>query len=109
MPTLELLDSAIVDLQKVQSGRLRGHRRDAAEAADLSMAAQVGIARAHLQAGRLAEASAAAAQVPGSFAYYLLHLDDSSNRALGNPMWGFSEARISLVDPARVPGHGRCR
>src|SRR5690606_1510856 len=61
------------------------------------MAAQVGIARAHLQAGRKAEAAAAAAVVPDDFVYELWHLDDAANRALGNYVWAFSDARISLV------------
>jgi hypothetical protein len=99
MTTVELLDSAIADLQMVRTvaGGVTG--ANAAAAAQLSMAAQVHIARAHLQAGRRSEASAAAAQVPADFKYELWHLDDSSNRALGNRVWSFSEARISLVVP----------
>ena len=96
---MELLDSAIVDLQKVKSVAQGVTGDECGRSRRPAMAAQVGIARAHLQAGRAGEASAAAAQVPESFAYYLLHLDDSSNRSLGNPVWGFSEARISLVVP----------
>lgn len=99
MDTVELLDSAIVNLQNVQTVAQGVTGADAADAAELAMAAQVGIARAHLQAGRASAAATAAAQVPESFAFYLLHLDDSSNRSLGNSVWGFSEARISLVVP----------
>jgi hypothetical protein len=94
MTVAALLDSAIVHLRKAQEVA------DAAggdEAEAMWMAAQVGIARAHLQAGRNAEASAAAAVVPDDFQYDLLHLDDASNRGLGNHIWGYSEARISLV------------
>jgi hypothetical protein len=92
----QMLDSAIVRLNKVReiTATLTG-----TEASALGTAAQVGIARAHLQAGRKAEASAAAAQVPADFVYNLLHIDDPSNRALGNDIWSFSEARISLVVP----------
>lgn len=99
MSAVELLDSAIVDLEKVKTVAQGVTGADAAEAADLAMAAQVGIARAHLQAGRLSQASAAASSVPESFEFWFWHLDDSSNRALGNTVWSFSEARISLVVP----------
>jgi starch-binding outer membrane protein, SusD/RagB family len=92
----QIMDSAIVRLTKVReiTGTLSG-----GDATSLGTAAQVGIARAHLQAGRKAEASAAAALVPANFVYNLLHLDDPSNRALGNDIWSYSEARISLVVP----------
>ena len=99
MSTVELLDAAIADLEMVRTVAAGVSGENAADAADLAMAAQVHIARAHLQAGRLAEASAAAAQVPADFLYELWHMDDSSNRALGNDVWSFSEARISLVVP----------
>jgi hypothetical protein len=95
MSSNELLDSAIVDYQKVQeiAAQVSG-----TEAQQLSMAAQVGIARAHLQAGRPAEAAAAAALVtPDTFHYDFIRIDNSSQRALGNGVWSFSEARISLV------------
>src|SRR5690606_3438089 len=94
MTVAELLDSAIVHLTTAQQVADAAGR---AEADALWMAAQVGIARAHLQAGRAAQASAAAALVPDDFEYRLLHLDDASNRGLGNHIWGYSEARISLV------------
>ena len=89
-----LLDSAIIDLTKA---RTIANASTGDEAQDLAMAAQVGIARAHLQAGRRSEAAAAAALVPDDFVYSLWHLDDANNRALGNYVWSFSEARISLV------------
>jgi hypothetical protein len=99
MDTNQLLDEAIADLEMAQTVAAQVTGEDAAEAQALSMAAQVHIARAHLQAGRAGEAAAAAAQVPDGFVYEWLHLDDSSNRALGNDVWSFSEARISLVVP----------
>jgi hypothetical protein len=89
-----LLDSAITHLQQAKTV---AEAAGGSDADDLALAAQVGIARAHLQAGRRAEASAAAAAVPADFVFELLHLDDASNRALGNYVWSFSEARISLV------------
>ena len=96
METNELLDAAIADLEMVRTVAAGVSGQDAA---DLAMAAQVHIARAHLQAGRRSEASAAAALVPADFNFELWHMDDSSNRALGNDVWSFSEARISLVVP----------
>jgi hypothetical protein len=99
MSVVELLDAAIADLEMVRTVAQGIQGDDAADAADLAMAAQVHIARAHLQAGRPAQASAAAASVPADFHFELWHLDDSSNRALGNDVWSFSEARISLVVP----------
>jgi hypothetical protein len=89
-----LLDSAIIDLTKA---RTVAQASSGNEAADLAMAAQVGIARAHLQAGRASAAAQAASAVPDDFVFELWHLDDPNNRALGNYVWSFSEARISLV------------
>lgn len=94
MSSSQLLDSAIVDLQRAQT---IANAVTGAAAADLSMAAQVAIARAHLQAGRAAQAASAANAVPAAFEYNALHMDDPSARSLGNQIWGFSEARISLV------------
>jgi len=99
METTMLLDSAIADLQRAQAAAAGVSGADAAEAQAISMAAQVHIARAHLQAGRASQASAAAASVPADFEYFLWHMDDASNRSLGNDIWSFSEARISLVVP----------
>lgn len=94
MTTNALLDSAIHDLKMVQeiAGKVSG-----TEAANMSMAAQVGIARALLQQGKKAEASTEAAKVPADFRYDLIRIDNSSNRNLGNQVWMFSESRISLV------------
>jgi hypothetical protein len=83
-----------VDFKKVQEV---GTGLAGTEAANLSMAAQVGIARAHLQAGRRAEASAAAASVPATFVYNILHIDNATQRSLGNQTQSWSESRISLV------------
>jgi hypothetical protein len=96
MTTQQLLDSAIADLRKVQevAAKVPGNP---AEAQNLSSAAQVGIARALLQLGRKAEASAEAGKVAATFNYNLLRVDNSSNRNLGNQVWAFSESRISLV------------
>jgi hypothetical protein len=94
-----LLDSAIVDLQMVRTIAASVTGNNAAAAAALATAAQVHIARAYLQKGDRSAASAAAGQVPADFHFELWHMDDSSNRSLGNDVWSFSEARISLVVP----------
>jgi starch-binding outer membrane protein, SusD/RagB family len=90
-----LLDTAIVRLTK--ASQIAGGETGT-EATDLKWASTVGIARAQLQLGRKSAASATAASVPASFEYDLLHLDDPSNRnRLGNRVFSFSNARISLV------------
>jgi len=89
-----LLDSAIDRLSKAATV---ANAAGGSEAADIAMATNVLIARAHLQAGRKSQASQFAGQVPASFEYNFLHLDDASNRRLGNDVWSYSEARISLV------------
>jgi len=89
-----LLDSAIDRLTKAATV---ANASSGSEAADLAMATNVLIARAHLQAGRKSQASQFAGQVPASFEFNFLHLDDASNRRLGNDIWSFSESRISLV------------
>jgi hypothetical protein len=94
MTTVQLLDSAIADLSTTKT---IAEATGGSDALDLAMAAQVLIARAHLQAGRGAQAAAAAAVVPDDFVFELWHLDDANNRALGNNIWSFSFARISLV------------
>jgi starch-binding outer membrane protein, SusD/RagB family len=97
MSTVELLDSAIVEFKKVQTIAASVTGTTATEAGNLSTSAQVGIARALLQAGRKAEASAAAALVPAAFNYNLTFIDNSTQRSLGNTVWSWSESRISLV------------
>jgi hypothetical protein len=100
MNTVALLDSAINDLtnaQTVIAGLTGLTTAQTTEANNLTRSAQVGIARAHLQAGRKAQAAAAAAAVPAGFSYSILHIDNSTQRSLGNQVWSYSESRISLV------------
>ncbi|MDP2954989.1 MAG: hypothetical protein Q8N53_01095, partial [Longimicrobiales bacterium] len=95
--TAQMLDLAIERLKTAQSeaAKLTG-----AEATGLAGAAQVGIARAQLQAGRKAEAVAAAKLVAGSFNYEFKYVDDAANRGrVGNNVWNFTTARQSLVVP----------
>jgi hypothetical protein len=97
LTTVQALDTAVARLTRARTiaAALTG-----TEATNIATASLVGIARAHLQAGRRTEASAAAAQVSASFVFNLLHMDDPANRArLGNRMWNWSESRISLVVP----------
>jgi hypothetical protein len=100
MNTVALLDSAISDLtnaQTVIAGLTGLTSAQTTEANNLKNSAQVGIARAHLQAGRKAEAAAAAALVPAGFSYSILHIDNSTQRSLGNQIWSYSESRIAIV------------
>jgi starch-binding outer membrane protein, SusD/RagB family len=96
MTSAQVLDTAIARLTKANeiAKGLTG-----TEASNIATASLVGIARAHLQNGRKAQASTFAAQVPSNFVFNLLHMDDPSNRGLGNTLWSYSEARISLVTP----------
>jgi hypothetical protein len=96
MTTAALLDSAINELTKVKT-IVAGITSPTAEATNLATSADVVIARALLQLGRNAQASALAATIPAAFNYNIVHIDNSTQRALGNQIWSFSEARISLV------------
>ena len=100
MSTIALLDSAILDLTQAQTviASLTGlTTAQTTEANNLTRSAQVLIARAHLQAGRNAQAITAAAAVPAGFSYSILHIDNSTQRGLGNQVWSYSESRVALV------------
>jgi hypothetical protein len=100
MTTNALHDSAIVDLNQAITviNSLSGlSTADQAEANNLKNSAQVVIARALLQKGDKSGAIAAAALVPANFSFSILHIDNTSQRSLGNQVWSFSEARISIV------------
>lgn len=63
-------------------------------------AARVGLARAYLQKGDLANAASEAAKVPSSFVYNALKVDDPSQRGrLGNTQYFFTVLRPNLVVP----------
>lgn len=95
MDTNAMLDLAITRLTEARA-TLGGVSGD--EASDMATAALVGLARAHLFAGRDAQAVQFANQVPDDFVYNLWHVDDPNNRGrLGNNIWNFSESRLSLV------------
>lgn len=95
LDTQQMLDIAIDRLTEARAvlGGVSG-----AEAENMATAALIGLARAHLFAGRNAEAIAFASQVPDDFLFNAWYVDDPSNRGrLGNNIWSFSNARLSLV------------
>jgi len=97
LSTAQMLDLAV---ERLTLARTQAAADGSDEAEDLATAALVGIARAHLQAGRKAEAAAAASGVPADFLFELTYVDDAANRGrLGNDVWGFTTARQSLVVP----------
>lgn len=107
LSTAAMLDSAIVHFNlAVTRGTGAG-----GEGVDLANAARVGIARAELQAGRPAQAIAAAQSVPDDFVFELEFQDDLANRGrLANKMWQFVRDRGSIavaptwrVDDPRIP------
>ena len=100
MTTAALLDSAVNDLTQAMTtiNALTGlTTAQTTEANNLKNSAQLVIARAKLQKGDKPGAIAAAALVPAGFTFSILHIDNSTQRSLGNQVWSFSESRISLV------------
>jgi hypothetical protein len=96
-----MLDTAVarftkaIDVARTLSG---------AEATQVLNASLVGRARAHLQAGRAAQAIADAGQVAAGFNYNLVYVDDLANRGrLGNGAWAaiFSQTTWSVAPPYR--------
>ncbi|CAN5613231.1 hypothetical protein BH23GEM6_BH23GEM6_27090 [soil metagenome] len=72
------------------------------EGGNIANASRVGMARAHLQAGRNAEAIAAATNVPANFRFDVPFVDDAGNRGrLGNGVYFFSAggSREAVVVP----------
>ncbi len=94
LTTQNMLDSAIAHFTTaIPQGRGAGSDGPA-----LANAAWVGIARARLQAGNLAQASAAADSVPAGFTYNLSYVDDLAQRfRLANRMWFYVRDRGSIA------------
>jgi hypothetical protein len=90
----QTLDSAVTYFtQAITIGRANG----TAEAVALANTALVGRARAHLDAGRKAQAATDAAAVPAGFTFSLAYIDDLAQRTrLGNRMWQFTLDRGSI-------------
>jgi starch-binding outer membrane protein, SusD/RagB family len=97
--TNALLDAAI---QRLTRARNVATNAGGTEASRIAQAAQVGIARAHLQAGRTGDAAAAAGQVDPDFVFEIPYIDQLGERGrLGNGVFLFSAggSRESLVVP----------
>lgn len=97
-PALEtdgMLDHVIARLEQARDvGTASGEDEGLA----LADAARVGLARAHLFRGDLANAATAAAEVPDDFVYEVEYSVDPGNRGrLGNDLYGFTVNRLSLV------------
>lgn len=94
LTTAQMLDSAIFWFSK---GYDVGKANNSADGIALSNAALVGRARAKLQKGDNAGASADAALVPAGFQYDMRYTDDAGNRArLSNYQWQYSFDRGSI-------------
>ena len=108
LSTAAMLDSAIVHFNLALT---RGTGAGGTEGTAIANAARVGIARAELQAGRSAQAIAAAQSVPAGFVYNLNYVDDLAQRfRLANRMWWYVRDRGSIavaptwrVSDPRVP------
>ncbi|MEZ4416838.1 MAG: hypothetical protein R3E10_13900 [Gemmatimonadota bacterium] len=97
LSTAQMLDRAV---ERLNLARTEGTADGSSEGVLLAGAAQVGIARAHLQAGRKAEAATAASAVDPNFVFEFKYVDDAANRGrVGNNVWNFTTARQSLVVP----------
>ena len=94
LTTLNMLDSAVAHFTlAISQGDAAG-----SDGPTLANAARVGLARAHLQAGRLTEAIAAANTVPAGFNYNLNYVDDLAQRfRLANRMWFYVRDRGSIA------------
>jgi starch-binding outer membrane protein, SusD/RagB family len=94
LTTAAMLDSAVAHFTLAIS------RGDSAKGEGLTLAnaARVGLARAHLQAGRGPEAIAAANTVPAGFTFNLTYIDDLAERLrLANRMWFYVRDRGSIA------------
>lgn len=99
LTTAAMLDSAVANFTNAVTV---GRANNTADGNALANAALVGRARAHLQAGRKAQAAADADLVPAGFTYSLPFIDDLGNRTrLSNRLWQFTLDRGSIsVAPA---------
>ncbi len=109
LTTVQMLDSAVVHFTNaITIGTANG----TADAIAMANAARVGRARAHLQAGRGAQASADAATVPAGFTFSLPYVDNLAQRTrLGNRFWQFTSDRgsIGVSEAFRVRPDSRVR
>ncbi|MDX2058003.1 MAG: RagB/SusD family nutrient uptake outer membrane protein [Gemmatimonadales bacterium] len=97
LTTAAMLDSAVVHFSDVVT---QGNAVNSTESRALATAALVGRARAKLQAGNKAGATADAALVPAAFNFNVAYFDDLSNRTrVGNRIWQFIADRGSNAVP----------
>jgi hypothetical protein len=97
LSTAQMLDLAV---ERLSAARQIGQAASSAAGTSIAHAAAIGIGRAHLQAGRLGEASQAVQGVPASFEFLLYNADDPANRGrLGNNFWQATADRAALVVP----------
>lgn len=99
LSTAQMLDSAVASFERAISV---GTANATAGGVSLANISKVGLARAQLQAGRNAQAIAAAQSVPAGFTFNMTYLDDPAQRnRLGNRLWQFTLDRGSItVAPA---------
>jgi starch-binding outer membrane protein, SusD/RagB family len=104
--TQEMLNIAV---ERFTRAHAVGTAAGGAVGTQLANAALVGRARAHLQAGRNAQALQDANAVAPGFVFNLPYVDDVGNRTrLGNRMWSFTADRGSIgVAPAYQVGDPR--
>lgn len=109
LTSAQMLDSAVVHFTRAITV---GNANGSADALALARAALVGRARAHLQAGRGAQAAADAAAVPAGFVFSLPYVDNLAQRTrLGNRFWQFTLDRgsIGVAEAFRVRPDSRVR
>lgn len=94
LTTAAMLDSAVAHFTlAISQGNAAG-----GAGINFARAANVGLARAYLQAGNGAAAVTAAGLVPAGFVFNLTYVDDLANRTrLGNRMWQFVRDRGSIA------------
>lgn len=99
-PALSETQMLTLAVQRLEAARTSALAGGGAEGGQIASAAAVGLARAHLTAGRRAEAATAAALVPAGFEMLLYNIDDPANRArLGNKMYEATVDRAAAVVP----------
>lgn len=98
LTTAQLLDSAQARFTQSSTVAAAVTGADTIEGKSTRNAALVGLARAQLQAGNRPAAATTAAQVPATFVYNLLYVDDIGQRTrLGNRLREFTVDRQSIV------------
>ncbi len=109
LTTSQMLDSAVTAFElAINVGTANG----TPAGVELANLARVGLARAHLQAGRKAQAVTAAQAVPAGFVFNLVYFDDVAQRnRLGNRLWQFTLDRgsISVAPAYRIAGDPRIK